>query len=456
MTYWHETPDGQKDLWYWMGIAISTAHSINLHRDPSTMDIPQAEKRLRKRMWWSCFIRDRLIALGARKPSRISEDEFNVPMLVESDFDIRAVGQASTDIAKSSVVLQDAQVQRDLALMCIAKAQLCIHLGHVLDTQYIAMNNGGGDRIEHPGGTRLLYPNMVQDSDSRQRVAGIDASLLDWLQSLPYACQSRQVMASDAQPTNLVCTIQRSVLHMLYQTTVLALYRPQSLDISQKKSSAGHEFRPIEHEQDISWNKIHDAALQITNIVSGLADYEIDRLLPTTCVVLILPAMIIQILEMKNNMAEGRDQALVSYKKCMHVMEHLGENFKGADFAILFLNMIMTRAGIHLNSAPQSAMAGYGFDATGAPFTMSPNLPVGSSSFVPDMHSSAHMNSYVQTDPSFQQYGPIGDYTTMGGLEYHDAFGWNMGGPSDFDMGQIGRLLTEITPLLQKNNPMGD
>ena len=86
-----------------MGIAISAAHSIDLHKNPETMDIPLATKKLRKRVWWSCFIRDRLIALGARKPSRISENESYVPMLVETDFDIRAVTPDVTDVAKDSV-----------------------------------------------------------------------------------------------------------------------------------------------------------------------------------------------------------------------------------------------------------------------------------------------------------------------------------------------------------------
>lgn len=39
MTYWYETPDGQKDSHHWIGIAISVSRTIGLHRNPkrSTM-----------------------------------------------------------------------------------------------------------------------------------------------------------------------------------------------------------------------------------------------------------------------------------------------------------------------------------------------------------------------------------------------------------------------------------
>ena len=49
MTYWYETPDDQKDTWHWMGVAISLAHTIGLHRNPekSNMDIKKQKDATR-------------------------------------------------------------------------------------------------------------------------------------------------------------------------------------------------------------------------------------------------------------------------------------------------------------------------------------------------------------------------------------------------------------------------
>lgn len=91
MTYWYETPDDQKDTWHWMGVAISLGHTIGLHRNPANTNMPPQRRKLWKRIWWSCFMRDRLIALGMRRPTRIKDEDFDVPMLVEDDFDIKAL-----------------------------------------------------------------------------------------------------------------------------------------------------------------------------------------------------------------------------------------------------------------------------------------------------------------------------------------------------------------------------
>ena len=69
MTYWYETPDDQKDTWHWMGVAITLAHTIGLHRNPEKSNMEPSKKKLWKRVWWSCFMRDRLVALGMRRPT---------------------------------------------------------------------------------------------------------------------------------------------------------------------------------------------------------------------------------------------------------------------------------------------------------------------------------------------------------------------------------------------------
>ena len=71
MSYWYETPDDQKDTWHWLGIAVSLAHTIGLHRHADTLSLDVSRQKLWKRIWWCLLMRDRLVALGMRRPTRI-------------------------------------------------------------------------------------------------------------------------------------------------------------------------------------------------------------------------------------------------------------------------------------------------------------------------------------------------------------------------------------------------
>jgi hypothetical protein len=64
MSYWVENSDSQKDIWHWIGVAIGTASKMGLQKDPSELDLSFTEKSLRKRVWWSLFMRDRLTSLA--------------------------------------------------------------------------------------------------------------------------------------------------------------------------------------------------------------------------------------------------------------------------------------------------------------------------------------------------------------------------------------------------------
>jgi hypothetical protein len=136
MTYWHETMDDQKDTWHWMGVAISLSYTIGLHKDPEKSDMDQNKKRLWKRIWWSCFMRDLLVALGMRRPTRVKYEEYDMPILTEDDFELSPLSKNVTIISLDCTLARDVDAQRELAQMCIAKAKLCICISHVLSVQY--------------------------------------------------------------------------------------------------------------------------------------------------------------------------------------------------------------------------------------------------------------------------------------------------------------------------------
>lgn len=354
MTYWYETPDDQKDTWHWMGVAISLAHTIGLHRDPENSNMEESRKKLWKRIWWSCFMRDRLVALGMRRPTRVKDEDYDVPMLTESDFETKILPMSNSIIPLECTLIRDKDGQRELAQMCIAKAKLCLCISHVLSAQYSVLIKHQGMQGQE-GSTRssvMLFPKKLDQTDEVRRC---DVELNEWISSLPEACQysTTRPLTHSAQTLFL----QRSLLHMIYCTTLSALHRPQVLPAEAPKQP--HSDTTSRELQDISRKSVREASGEITKICRNLHTLNLDRFLPTTGVTVLLPAIIIHLLDIKSCNDEARQAAMDGFCLCMRVLERLRDNYASADFATQFLEAAMRKAdiGIGFTSELEKRMA---------------------------------------------------------------------------------------------------
>jgi hypothetical protein len=347
MTYWYESPDDQKDTWHWMGVAISLAHTIGLHRDPAATSMPLRKRKLWKRIWWSCFMRDRLIALGMRRPTRIKDEDFDVPMLSKADFDFEALPDDINVVSADCVLMRDTSVQDELAELCIAKATLCICISHMLKAQYSVLARDKMEPDATTNSTMMLLPNKKQDN--MEAVKAVDRELMAWENSLHESCRFRPLTPLDVKNGRSTIAVQRTLLHMVYHTTVSALHRPQFLPSSSTQGPSGPR-----QVQDLARLRVRDAATRITTMSTDLHHYRLERFLPTTGVTVILPAMIIHLLEMKNPLQQARDKATRGFKQCMKVMEKLRETYAAADYATGFLEAALRKAAIDINPPPTS------------------------------------------------------------------------------------------------------
>lgn len=134
MTYWYESPDDPKDVWHWLGVAISLARTIGLNCNTSSSPLSPSKQKLWKRIWWCCYMRDRLVAIGMRRPIRIREDDFDVPMLEVSDFETQSMGPDLTRMIGGCSALRDGSKREMLARMCIAYVRCCQCITKVLST----------------------------------------------------------------------------------------------------------------------------------------------------------------------------------------------------------------------------------------------------------------------------------------------------------------------------------
>lgn len=350
MTYWYETPDDQKDTWHWMGVAISLAHTIGLHRNPATTSMPIRKQKLWKRIWWSCFMRDRLVALGMRRPTRIKDEDYDVPMLAESDFEIEALPEDNVSVPPECTLVRDLAMQRDLAIMCVAKAKLCVCISNMLKAQYSVLIRDKVKPDNTVNSTMMLFPN--KKLDNFESVTTVDLELMAWAESLPPVCQYRPLTPLDVKGGRSTVAVQRHLLHMVYYTTISALHRPQFLPSS--PTQAPTASRQV---QEMSRLRVRDAAMHITRMASELHQLRLEKYLPTTGVTVILPAMIIHLLEMKNPVAQSRDRATRGFRQCMRVMEKLREIYAAADYATGFLEAALSKASIDMQVAGNAGAA---------------------------------------------------------------------------------------------------
>ncbi|KKK16428.1 C6 transcription factor (Ctf1B) [Aspergillus rambellii] len=341
MTYWYETPDDQKDTWHWMGVSLSLAHTIGLHRDPANSRMDARRQRMWKRIWWSTYTRDRLIALGMRRPMRVKDDDCDVPMLTLDDFDFHSFSPEIVNMVGNSEILQSVSCQRELASMFIEKAKLCLCVSHVLSAQYSVLSHKFGGTMET---TMMLVPK--KSAAETFEVRRCDQELEDWLAHLPTEIRYSPVAPAKLTEAQGVLHSHRALLKMVYLTTSSALHRPQVLPAV--------PFPSMDTElQDISRDKVRFAAIEITNIAQDLHSLDLTRYFPTTGVTVLLPAVIIHLLDIKSSDPSVRMTSLQRFYQCMRILQRLREIYASADFATSFLEAAIRKAGIQLPVPPR-------------------------------------------------------------------------------------------------------
>lgn len=340
MTYWYETPDDQKDTWHWMGVSLSLAHTIGLHRDPGNSRMDHRRQRMWKRIWWSTYTRDRLIALGMRRPMRVKDDDCDVPMLTMDDFEFQPFSPEVVRMVGDSEILQNVNYQRQLASMFIEKAKLCLCVSHVLSAQYSVLSHKFGGSMET---TMMLVPK--KSTAETFEVRRCDQELEDWVANLPVETQYMPSGVSKLPEAQEVLHSHRALLKMVYLTTSSALHRPQVLPAI--------PYPSMDSElQELSRNKVRSAAVEITDIAQDLQTLDLTRYYPTTGVTVLLPAVIIHLLDIKSSDPSVRMTSLQRFYQCMRILQRLREMYASADFATSFLEAAIRKAGIQLTTAP--------------------------------------------------------------------------------------------------------
>lgn len=293
-------------------------------------------------------MRDRLIALGMRRPTRIKTEDFDVPMLTLDDFEIAPLPESITCIPADCRVARNVDVQRQLAIMCIEKARLCLCISHVLSKQYCVLNSNHG--LQNDRTTMMLLPKKLDPETSE--VKACDEELQKWVNGLPEEAQYTEKSSGVA-----AIDLARSLLHMVFFTTLSALHRPQVLPSSQGGPASIPAKVNIDSDLlDVSRRNVRRAASAITSIAQRLDAAGLVKYLPTSGVTVLLPAIIIHLLDIKAPEEETRRASLRGFCQCMAVMGKLRDLYAAADYSVAFLEAAIRKAGIHVAPMPAQSL----------------------------------------------------------------------------------------------------
>lgn len=335
MTYWREDPSGRKETHHWLAIAVSQAQKIGLHRNPDdTVALEPWQKKLRKRIWWSAYIRDCQIALGTRRSTIIKEVDSDVPVLQLQDFNVEPLPQAPYHIPPDCQIVQDPEKQRQLAILAIEMAGLSMRISHGLSVRYGVTKSKGSTRtaimlhIEPPG----------PDCDEIQTCVN---TLRDWKDRLPEAARYAMPSRHDVDLTGSCLVLNRAYLHMTFYAALAAFHRsllvPAPSMIPCMASS-------IDVEE--SHRTVRFAATRITEIAGTLHNLDLVRYLPSPAITVLLPAIVVHLLDVLAVNKSLPIKSMQDFCKCMQIMAGLREMYAAADYSTAFLHNAIQRTEI--------------------------------------------------------------------------------------------------------------
>lgn len=321
MTYWSDQENSpQRDIWDWIGVCNTQAHSIGLNRDSSTAtEMDSKTKRLRTRLWWSLYTRDRLIAMGLRRPTQVSEGTCSVPMLKLEDFDFEPFHPSVLRMFHCHQLENDFH-QKRLATMFIEKVKLCQWIGRVLFAQYAPSHRSFGTTNQT---TITLVPRQASESE----LARCSQKLDSWANGLPKDAQFTPAM-NNFKDGEDVLLLHSAMLRMLYHATISALYRPWAL------GSNRDQPKPRLELANTARTKIHDAAAGITHIIQRLSQFNLTRFLPQSGVTVILPAAIAHLTNSTSENPAIRETSIYNFRRCIQALHTLKEIYPAADMEV--------------------------------------------------------------------------------------------------------------------------
>ncbi|KAF9292087.1 hypothetical protein BGZ68_000074 [Mortierella alpina] len=188
--------------WMYVGISIRMAQHLGLNRSCTKLNpnMPVLDREERNRIWWTCFMADRIISTSFGRPQGINEHDVDATYPEGIDDEIQL--EYKLEGATSMLTGPSPHSEKKFVYM----ASLMRILGRVMLSLYSPLSKASS----------LSTSSMTNPAPLEQ----LDKELTDWLLTLPPHLQFRSVQQ---EPGTFVCT-----LHMTFYAVLILLHRPYS------------------------------------------------------------------------------------------------------------------------------------------------------------------------------------------------------------------------------------
>lgn len=186
MSFWRGQSSDVRDVRYWLGVVITLAETCGLHRSTKLTTRDAQMARIRRRTWWSIYVRERQSAASLGLPMRIRDEDCDIEPLTLADLQ---------DDGDDNPVTALGSPTSEHLIYPVKMVELSRLLGKIIDIHFI------------PGRTPTAQEEIIY----------LQTSLEEWKESLP--AELRRISDEDA-PSVLSC-----LLHLAYNHLRILIYR---------------------------------------------------------------------------------------------------------------------------------------------------------------------------------------------------------------------------------------
>ncbi|KAH8146620.1 uncharacterized protein LAJ45_09303 [Morchella importuna] len=283
--YWEGPEDVTKNVFYWSRVATIVAQGSGMHRSVEHSQLSRADKRLWKRIWWTLFTRDRMVAVALGRPVHINTDDSDVEMVSEEDFLDDEPGFPA-EYPPDPLHVQ----------FFLHHVKLCEIMGLVLSQQYSVASKA---RRQH-------QIDLVHS----------DLALADWMLHVP---PEMRYHVEDTSRQNFWAAL----LHSTYYTTLCLLHRAHMPPAT--TSTNGASYYTSMDEAYPSRNIAFKAATAITSIIENLIGHDELRYCPAFVVYSLFSALIMHVYQTRSTNPSVVAESKERMKKCMQALKEVSK-----------------------------------------------------------------------------------------------------------------------------------
>ncbi|KAJ6022138.1 hypothetical protein N7540_007642 [Penicillium herquei] len=294
MSFWYTDAQDHTGASHWIGIAITLAQGIGIHRNPNSQvrgnsQIASEERqRLARRLWWTCVVRDRWVSLAKGRPMRIHDEDCDAPFPWPDD--------VSRELQLLSAETRERFIPPDvhyLAGMWVQLVKTSSVLGRILRAHY---------RLKAP-------PPRTQEVDE------LVAELLECQPSPPTAMYD----VSD------IARVHEYHLQIFYQASVTVLYRPYVLN-----APASFPEQSTPSWQKSAQNRAREAASATNSTLEKIIELDVVKSIKPMFITSLIPAMQIHLFDCKSDSQLQAHLAKNRLNLCLLFLDNLRDTYWSA------------------------------------------------------------------------------------------------------------------------------